>query len=592
MTQSEALTLLKMGKNVFLTGAAGSGKTYVLNQYIDYLKTRGVEVAITASTGIAATHIGGMTIHSWSGIGIKDYLSQRDLDYLEQKPYLWKRFEHVKVLIIDEISMLKDTNFDMVDRVCKTFKRNNLPFGGIQLVCSGDFFQLPPIDKGTYAPAAPEIETVTISFDGEDDMSYEMDADTSLEIRTPFVFKSKSWKEAQLHVCYLEEQHRQDDEMLLRILNEIRTGEVSDMTRERLLEQLVEDETCDAPKIFTHNTEVDRYNSHKLSELKTPSKKYDMTSNGKASGVQALVKGCLSPEVLHLKVGALVMFVKNNPIQGYVNGTVGEIVGFEDDYPVVETRDDRCFVAQPQSWVIEDQGITLAEISQVPLKLAWAVTIHKSQGMTLDTAHIDLSNAFVPGQGYVALSRVRTLDGLMLKGINRQALEVHPGVLDFDLKLKEASDILSKRIAKTDASRIKEMCDEFLKSVGGTEKFVKKTSDPKAKKEKKNAHKTTYQVTKELLEQKLPLSKIAQNRKLAEGTILEHVEKLLDQKMITLEDIEYLKPKAGSKKKILARIADAFDELETRNLKPIFDHFEQKYDYDMIKLARLFCART
>jgi ATP-dependent exoDNAse (exonuclease V) alpha subunit len=147
MKQKEALKIMKMGKNVFLTGPAGTGKTHILNKYIKFLRNHGVEVAVTASTGIAATHLKGVTIHSWSGIGIKDNLTDYDLELLEQKEYLWKRYEKTQVLVIDEISMLSASTLNCIDRVCKLFKRSELPFGGIQVIFSGDFFQLPPIEK-------------------------------------------------------------------------------------------------------------------------------------------------------------------------------------------------------------------------------------------------------------------------------------------------------------------------------------------------------------------------------------------------------------------------------------------------------------
>ncbi len=580
MTQQEAITLLKMGKNVFLTGPAGSGKTYVLNSYITYLQDRGVEVAITASTGIAATHLGGMTIHAWSGIGIKDFLSARDLDYLEQQQYLWKRFDKTKVLIIDEISMLKNSTLDMVDRVCKTFKRNNKPFGGLQVIFSGDFFQLPPIER--YSPKA-HMEQVSLYPESGDDIVYDEDD----QIKTPFAFTAQSWKEADLHICYLKEQHRQDDMSLLRMLTEIRSGEVSDDTRELLLEKIVQKDVEDVTKLFTHNIDVDRYNLEQLEKLDTEDQVYEMTHRGKASGVEALKRGCLSPEELWVKVGALVMFVKNNPIAGYVNGTIGEVTGFNTDgFPVVQTKEGKEFVATPQPWAIEDQGNVVAEIFQVPLRLAWAVTVHKSQGMTLDSALIDLSQAFVPGQGYVALSRVRSLDGLYLKGINQRALEVHPGVLTFDQRLQELSDIMTARLEKTDQKRIDECIDEFLKSVGGDVKFV-----PKKKKVKEIVvKKTTYEITKGLVLSKKSIEAISFERELGQGTIIEHIEKLLEQKMLALEDIQYLKPK--KQKKDFEKIITAFKKLDTDKLKPVFEHFEGKYEYDLIKLAKLFTKKN
>src|SRR3989344_1623035 len=195
MTQGETLNILKSGRNIYLTGAAGSGKTHVLNEYINYLRDRCVSVGVTASTGIAATHLGGVTIHSWSGIGIKDNISNQDIDYLAKKDYLRKRFNKTRVLVIDEVSMLHSRMLDDVDRVCRTMKGNENPFGGMQVVLSGDFFQLPPIVRNG----------------------------SSVE----FVNSSRVWKEMDIRVCYLEDQYRQEDNALREILNEMRGGVVS-----------------------------------------------------------------------------------------------------------------------------------------------------------------------------------------------------------------------------------------------------------------------------------------------------------------------------------------------------------------------------
>ena len=146
MTQAQALAIMKTGVNVYLTGSAGSGKTHTLREYIKWLGEHDIPVAITASTGIAATHMNGMTIHGWAGIGIREYITDADMDMIEQKQYLWKRFEKARVLIIDEVSMLHAHRLDMVERVCRRFKRSDAPFGGLQVILSGgDFFQLPPV---------------------------------------------------------------------------------------------------------------------------------------------------------------------------------------------------------------------------------------------------------------------------------------------------------------------------------------------------------------------------------------------------------------------------------------------------------------
>ena len=199
MLQFEALDILKMGKNVFLTGAAGSGKTHVLNNYIEYLKSHAVDVAVTASTGIAATHLGGQTVHSWSGLGVRDILTDRDIDDMMQKQYLYRRYEKTKVLVIDEISMLHHFRLDLIDWICRQMKHTDRPFGGMQIIVCGDFFQLPPVSRG-------QVE------------------------QNEFAYKAEVWTRAKFTVCYLSEQYRQNDQGYLSILNEIRRNRVTDKT--------------------------------------------------------------------------------------------------------------------------------------------------------------------------------------------------------------------------------------------------------------------------------------------------------------------------------------------------------------------------
>ncbi len=410
MTQAEALTMLKNGHNVFLTGPAGSGKTYVLNQFIDHLKQNKQEVAVTASTGIASTHIGGVTIHSWSGLGIKDQLTDDDMITLLVRSYLRQRYIKTKVLIIDEVSMLHAHQLDLINKLCQAFRDNTQPFGGIQVVLCGDLFQLPPVSKGRQ--------------------------------ETFFVTASQSWQQADFKVCYLEEQFRQTDSQLESVLNSIRYGEVDEdvyLTLQQRFDAAI-DGLVAPTKLYSHNIDVDAINNQQLEKIEGTARSFDMRLLGQPQLIQSLVNSCLAPQRLNLKIGAQVMFVKNNFDKGYVNGTIGEVEGWDSEgLPIIKTLDGRSIYLETASWKVEEEGRVRAEIIQVPLRLAWAITIHKSQGMSLDAAEIDLSKSFVPGMGYVALSRVRTLDGLTIKGMNNTALRINEQVLELDNQLRRQS---------------------------------------------------------------------------------------------------------------------------------------------------------
>ncbi len=446
MLQADALKILKAGRNVYLTGAAGAGKTYVINQYIEYLKDHKINPSVTASTGIAATHIGGMTIHSWSGIGIKDDLTDWDIDAMEQKQYLVKRLTNATVLIIDEVSMLSPNMLDMVDQVCKALRRSQEPFGGLQIVLSGDFFQLPPVQRGVRA--------------GEEE----------------FADSSRAWREADIRTCYITEQYRQQSDPITNILNDVRDGSITSKSL-KLLKSRVgtsfsgkdKDVEIEPIRLYTHNINVDDRNQEELSKLEGKTEIYEMTGKGNKRIVETLKKGVLAPDTLILKKGAKVMFVKNNFEAGYVNGTLGEVTDFEFGRPVVTTKDGIEIVVNTEEWMVEDGGKSLASVSQLPLRLAWAITVHKSQGMSLDSAEIDLSKAFAPGQGYVALSRLRSLDGLvLLKEIGHSALQMHPYIVEFDKWLHKDSHKWERVIARFDDKELQKMYDAHIKDCGGS----------------------------------------------------------------------------------------------------------------------------
>ncbi len=409
MDQALALEILLSGESALLTGPAGSGKTYVLNEFIKHARAEGKKVAVTATTGLAATHLNGTTIHSWSGIGIHDELPKKHHEGLSKARI--DSISKTDILVIDEISMLHDYRLDMVDRIARGVRKTDEPFGGLQVVLCGDFFQLPPVTRGARAQ-------------GE------------------FVVNSAVWEEFDPVICYLSEQHRQDDDVFLEILNALRANDLRRRHAEALLARKgPHDPFVEATELHTTNVDVDTINADRLRSLAGDEHIYYMTTTGSKNYVESLKKACLAQEELVLKKGALVMCIKNNPEKKYVNGSLGIVVGFEKgtDYPMVELKNGRKITMTPESWELRDGDKKRASLAQIPLRLAWAITVHKSQGMTLDAARIDLSKAFVEGMGYVALSRVRSLDTLSLAGLNQMALRVSSDALEIDETLRAKS---------------------------------------------------------------------------------------------------------------------------------------------------------
>ena len=545
MKQSEALDILKLGYNLFLTGPPGSGKTFLLKKYINYLRKNNKQVAITASTGIAATHMGGMTIHSWTGMGIKESISENEMRKLLKKPYLRKRFENIGVLIIDEISMLHSYQFDLIDEICKAFKGNSNPFGGLQVVCSGDFFQLPPVQRGS---------------------------------KSQFIIESEIWDNMDLKICYLEDQYRQESGDLLTLLNYIRQNETN-KSKQLLDAENFNNREFDTPtKLYTHNIDVDIVNNSELEKIPTKKFTYQMESNSSKPITEALKKGCLAPEVLVLKKGAKVIFVKNNFEEGYVNGTQGEVIGFNRyNLPIIKTFSGKQIIAEPVSWKIEEEGEIKAEIRQIPLRLAWAITVHKSQGMTLDVAEIDLSKSFIEGMGYVALSRLKSLDGLRLIGINDIALRVNVDILSSDERFKQISVQVMEDFSKVSSLEKEEKQKEFLDSLLS---FFQETAIPR----KGNLIKgpSTFQKTKSLVSLKKSIKEMAELRGVTERTILTHLEKLVSNDKEGI-DIQYL----GPSKICFQKIKKAFEQTGDWKLSPVRKILGNNFSYQEIELVRL-----
>ncbi|KAA8734851.1 AAA family ATPase [Acinetobacter qingfengensis] len=569
MNQETALKLLKAGENIFLTGSAGAGKTYTLNQYIQYLKSRKVPVAITASTGIAATHMNGMTIHTWSGIGIKDELNASDLKRMHERKYLREHLEKTQVLIIDEISMLHAKQLNLVNQVLKFFKESDEAFGGIQVVASGDFFQLPPVGK-----------------QGELN-------------RDKFAFMSEAWVEAKFRVCYLTEQHRQSDSVLDQILNAVRQQNIQLQHIDTLLQTRQQTHNNEiVTRLYTHNMNVDQLNQRQLEGIEGKIKRFHAVMEGNEKLLETLKNSVRAPEILELKIGAKVMFVKNNFDMGFVNGSIGEVTGFIDDeeqgtLPQVKLKDGSSLVVEPESWSVDnEQGQVLASFTQIPLRLAWAITIHKSQGMTLESAEIDLGNTFEKGQGYVALSRLKSIEGLKLIDFNPQALVLDSLAVKADARFQQLSKEAEQHFCDMDLSK---QHNAFIRRCGGTLNTVDIARNERKLQQQVKAgySQNTLEETKELFEKDYDIEDIATERQLTRSTIINHLGRLNKEQKLNIDRIkpedDLLDTVRKAYKKLQKRQqADDFTEDGTIKLRPLVEM--SKLSYEQVRLALLFIA--
>ncbi|XP_011167695.2 ATP-dependent DNA helicase PIF1 [Solenopsis invicta] len=402
--QTRILDAVLSKKNVFFTGSAGTGKSFLLKKIISALPPD-VTMA-TASTGVAACHIGGITLHQFAGIGLGTGTMERCFQ-LASRPFaasIWRKTKH---LVIDEISMVDGDLFDKIEAVARHVRRTERPFGGIQLILCGDFFQLPPVSKTDDKPK--------------------------------FCFQSEAWQKCVHFNFELRTVHRQKDEAFVKILNSIRIGRVTDDIVDILKDtakQKIESNGVLATRLCSHVKEADEINEFQLNELKGETKVY--TAQDSDSSMTHMLDQQLSlPGKLILKVGAQVMLLKNiNITSGLVNGARGVVIDFKNDIPVIQLRSGTHYEAKMEKWTIKTSSGALVHRKQVPLKLAWAFSIHKSQGLTLDCVEMCLSRVFDAGQAYVALSRAQSLQSLRVLDFSNQQVWANTAVLEFYKKFR------------------------------------------------------------------------------------------------------------------------------------------------------------
>jgi len=420
--QREASNMAIYGrKNIFLTGAAGTGKSFLLRYIIQQLKGRRKgDVFVTATTGIAAENIKGTTLHSFAGIGLGEGNVDQLISKIKNSKPATQRWKRVKYLIVDEVSMLHVDLFEKLEEIARRMKRSSKnstdkPFGGIKLILCGDFFQLPPVDRKRSG--------------------------------NKYAFQSTLWTEdCAIQTVALREVHRQTDDTFVNLLNEVRIGRFTEHTRRQLdachcsVKPMPNDGILPT-KLYCLNKNVDAENLYHLNKLPHPDVVYTGSDNwvprrdrsrgddgygsnneGFQEEIDPQTKATMmadvdrkAPIAIRLRIGAQVMYVRNDPNLGLVNGSRGVVVALEETMPIVKFDNGSTLPLKFESFVQSCQEGSLVR-RYMPLKLAWALTVHKSQGMTLTRVELQLDNAFECGQVYVALSRVKSLPGLFIRG--------------------------------------------------------------------------------------------------------------------------------------------------------------------------------
>ena len=397
--QKEFVTLVLQRKNLLLTGEAGTGKSYALSETIRQLDFKKKRYALTAMTGAAAINIGGVTFHSWLGAGLADGHINSMVGRIFKNKKAAERLQKTDVLIIDEVSMMSQELFETADKILRAVRRVNQPFGGIQLIAVGDFLQIPVVSRSS--------------------VKY-------------FCFESDIWDGMNIETKILTEIVRQDGAgKFAKTLSKVRIGDVCDDTMDLLdtcIGRKFPDDGIEATRLYCVNKDVNLYNQQRLDQIDSTEHIYDAIDSGNKKHEAYFDKNCPAPKTLRLKVGAQVMLLKNVDLEmGLANGSVGVVEDLGDKVIMVRFANGVQEGIVLDEWDAKEQVFkadggssmkSVAKRQQFPLKLAYAITVHKSLGCTLDRAEVHLAGAFECGMVYVALSRVRDLESLSIKSID------------------------------------------------------------------------------------------------------------------------------------------------------------------------------
>ena len=427
--QQKALELLRSPNNIFVTGGAGTGKSTVIQSYIQEQFAAEKNIAVLASTGTAAILLGGRTFHSYFGLGIMEGGVEQVLERATKHKGIVLRLKKTETILIDEISMIGAQEWMVAEKIARKARGNSAPWGGLRIIAVGDFTQLPPVVKATFQSR---------NFDSGFDQSVDQSPQGP---EKPWCFLTDTWAKTEFDSIVLETIVRSHDAEWNEILNELRWGTVSAQgqaaLRDRVQPVPLE---FQGTRLFARRAQVEKLNHDRLHTLGGTAKEFNTLYIGNAQKVEELKRNAPIPEVLLLKIGALVMFRQNDSEYRFVNGTLGIVREFLPSSIRVELLSRKTIdVKQVTFSVLDAEGEPVATASNYPLNLAWASTIHKAQGATLDRAHVDLRGVWEHGQSYVALSRVRSLQDLTIEGMSLNAFKVDSVVREFYRRLKSRS---------------------------------------------------------------------------------------------------------------------------------------------------------
>jgi ATP-dependent DNA helicase PIF1 len=437
-SQLSVFDKVQTGESLFFTGEAGTGKSFLLDVIVKHARTCSDKcVFVTASTGVSACAIGGTTLHSFAGVGLADdswEMLVKKLKEAKTAPLrkAANRWRMARMLVIDECSMIDPSFFVKLDRIARSLKNSpDVPFGGIQIVMTGDFFQLPPIPKKIVMNISPNTQQQDKSLVQQQQQQQQQQHQDNCTM----IFETESWKcTIGQKVYVLMEAHRQKDDKFLNVLRSLRHGCISKSDLDAVFQRSTEPSPPGTIKLYATRKEAEAVNEYELSTLPGEERVFDSKDGGEPYAISANKDHWMAPQHLILKEGALVMFIKNVDVEkGICNGTTGTVLDFAvgSGLPRIRTVNGMLITATKHVWEIKMGDVVIASRNQIPLMLAYAITIHKSQGMTLGSVEVNTDKIFERSQLYVALSRCTSLEGLYVRGKmpERGLLSPHPVVM-------------------------------------------------------------------------------------------------------------------------------------------------------------------